>query len=64
MIDRATPGKETEFKKPLRYLAEILKRRGVIVIISDFYDEAGQHHGGFEAAEGERKRHHRLSHHG
>jgi len=39
MIDRATPGKETEFKKPLRHLAEILKRRGVLVIISDFYDE-------------------------
>src|SRR5438477_715941 len=37
-IDRVTPGKETEFKKPLRYLAEVLKRRGVIIVISDLYD--------------------------
>ena len=33
------PGKETEFRKPLRHLAEILKRRGLIVLISDLYDE-------------------------
>ena|SRR5579884_2487189 len=38
-IDRATPGKETEFRKPLRHLAEILRRRGVIVLISDLYDD-------------------------
>ncbi len=39
-IDRITPGKETEFKKPLRYLAEILKRRGLVIVISDLYDDA------------------------
>ena len=33
------PAKETEFKKPLRFLAEVLSRRGMIVLISDFYDE-------------------------
>ena len=38
-IDRVTPGQETEFRKPLRHLAEILKRRGVVVVISDLYDE-------------------------
>src|SRR5256884_4282581 len=38
-IDRVQPGKETEFRKPLRHLAEILKRRGLIVLISDLYDE-------------------------
>src|SRR5215471_5552553 len=38
-IDRVTPSKETEFKKPLRHLAEILKRRGLIVLISDLYDD-------------------------
>ncbi len=38
-IDRVTPGKETEFRKPLRYLAEILRRRGLIVLISDLYDD-------------------------
>ena len=29
----------TEFRKPLRFLAEYLTRRGVIVVISDLYDE-------------------------
>ena len=38
-IDRVRSGKETEFRKPLRHLAEILKRRGLIVLISDLYDE-------------------------
>src|SRR5439155_23222630 len=38
-IDRVQPAKETEFKKPLRFLAEVLNRRGIIVVISDFYDE-------------------------
>src|SRR5437867_3368993 len=38
-IDRIEPSEQTEFKKPLRFLAEYLTRRGVIVIISDLYDE-------------------------
>ena len=38
-IDRIVPSEQTEFKKPLRFLAEYLTRRGVIVIISDLYDE-------------------------
>src|SRR4029079_13622579 len=38
-IDHAQASKETAFKKPLRYLAEILNRREIIVVISDFYDE-------------------------
>jgi len=38
-IDKAQPAKGTEFKKPLQFLAEILKRRGLIVLISDFYAE-------------------------
>jgi uncharacterized protein (DUF58 family) len=38
-IDRIQPSAETEFKKPLRFLAEYLTRRGVIVVISDLYDE-------------------------
>ena len=38
-IDRIQPAKETEFKKPLRFLAEFLSRRGLIVVISDLYDE-------------------------
>ncbi len=38
-IDRAEASKVTEFRKPLDYMAEFLKRRGMIVIVSDFYDE-------------------------
>ena len=38
-IDRAEPSKITEFRKPLDYLTEFLKRRGIVVIVSDFYDE-------------------------
>jgi uncharacterized protein (DUF58 family) len=38
-IDRVQPSELTEFKKPLRFLAEYLTRRGVIVLISDLYDE-------------------------
>jgi len=38
-IDRATPGQGTEFGKPIQFLAETLKRRGIVVVISDFYAE-------------------------
>lgn len=38
-IDRIEPSQLTEFSKPLRFLAEFLTRRGVIVLISDLYDE-------------------------
>jgi uncharacterized protein (DUF58 family) len=38
-IDRIEPSLQTEFRKPLRFLAEFLTRRGVIVVISDLYDE-------------------------
>jgi len=38
-IDRITPSKETEFRKPLRHLAEVSKCCGVVVLISDLYDE-------------------------
>ena len=38
-IDRIQPSAQTEFRKPLRFLAEYLSRRGLIVVISDLYDE-------------------------
>ena len=38
-IERIEPSKQTEFRKPLRFLAEFLTRRGLIVLISDLYDE-------------------------
>jgi uncharacterized protein (DUF58 family) len=38
-IDRVQPSEQTEFGKPLRFLAEYLTRRGVIILISDLYEE-------------------------
>lgn len=38
-IDRIQPSAQTEFRKPLRFLAEYLSRRGLIILISDLYDE-------------------------
>jgi len=38
-IDRVQPSEQTEFRKPLRFLAEYLTRRGLIILISDLYDE-------------------------
>jgi uncharacterized protein (DUF58 family) len=38
-IDRAEASKETEFRKPLDYMTEFLKKRGIVVLISDLYDE-------------------------
>jgi uncharacterized protein (DUF58 family) len=37
-IDRAELGKRTNFQKPLFELQQFLKRRGVTVLISDFFD--------------------------
>ncbi len=38
-IDRAKASKETEFRKPLDYMAEFLKKRGIVVLVSDLYDD-------------------------
>lgn len=38
-IDRAEASKETEFSKPLDFMADFLKRRGIVVLVSDLYDE-------------------------
>jgi uncharacterized protein (DUF58 family) len=38
-IEKAEATKGTEFKKPLNFLAEVLSRRGIVILISDFYDE-------------------------
>jgi len=38
-IEKVQPTEQTEFRKPLRFLAEYLTRRGLIVLISDLYDE-------------------------
>jgi uncharacterized protein (DUF58 family) len=38
-VDRAVASEQTEFRKPLDYMGEFLKRRGIVVLISDLYDE-------------------------
>lgn len=38
-IEKTNPAQGTEFSKPLEFLAGVLKRRGIIVVISDFYAE-------------------------
>jgi uncharacterized protein (DUF58 family) len=48
-LDHVAPSKETEFRKPLRFLAEILNRRGMVIVISDFYDEPENIVGGLKA---------------
>ena len=39
VLDRLKPGRPGSLKEPLHKLAEHFGRRGVIVIISDFYEE-------------------------
>jgi uncharacterized protein (DUF58 family) len=48
-LEHVNPSKETEFRKPLRFLAEVLNRRGIIVVISDFYDEPANIAAGLKA---------------
>jgi len=38
-LDQARPSKETDFVRPLEALGQFLHRRGIIVLISDFYEE-------------------------
>jgi uncharacterized protein (DUF58 family) len=41
-IERTASGERTSFKKPLVSVAERLKRRGIIALVSDLYDEPGE----------------------
>ena len=38
-IERTSPADRTEFLKPLADVAERLRRRGIVVVVSDLYDE-------------------------
>ncbi|MBI2816446.1 MAG: DUF58 domain-containing protein [Acidobacteria bacterium] len=38
MLDRARPGKGTDFAGPLRKAMQFLRRRGIVILISDFYE--------------------------
>jgi uncharacterized protein (DUF58 family) len=41
-IDKAEPGTRTDFSKPFLHCQQFLHRRGVIVVLSDFYEEPGK----------------------
>jgi len=38
-LDHAEPRARTDFAKPLRRFQELLHRRGIVIVISDFYEE-------------------------
>jgi len=38
-LDRAEPKARTDFFKPLKHLQTLLQRRGIVIVISDFYEE-------------------------
>ena len=38
-LEQAEPRARTDFAKPLRHFQELLHRRGIVVVISDFYEE-------------------------
>jgi hypothetical protein len=39
-IERTAPGDRSDFVKPLVSIAERLKRRGIVIVISDLHDDA------------------------
>src|ERR1700684_787373 len=38
-LERAEPRARTDFAKPLRHFQELLHRRGIAIVISDFYED-------------------------
>jgi uncharacterized protein (DUF58 family) len=41
-LEQAEPAARTDFAKPMKHLQQFLRRRGVVVVISDFYETAEQ----------------------
>jgi uncharacterized protein (DUF58 family) len=39
-LERAEPRARTDYGKPLRHFQALLHRRGIVIVISDFYEEA------------------------
>jgi uncharacterized protein (DUF58 family) len=37
-LEQAEPRARTDFAKPMRYFMELLRRRGIVLIVSDFWD--------------------------
>jgi uncharacterized protein (DUF58 family) len=40
-LELAEPRARTDFQRPMRHLEGLLRRRGIVVIISDFYESPG-----------------------
>lgn len=40
-LERAEPHARTDYGKPLRHFQALLHRRGIVIVISDFYEEPG-----------------------
>jgi uncharacterized protein (DUF58 family) len=38
-LEQAEPRARTDFGKPMKYFQEFLRRRGIVLVISDFYEE-------------------------
>jgi uncharacterized protein (DUF58 family) len=38
-LERAEPRARTDFSKPLRHFQQLLHRRGIVILISDFYED-------------------------
>ncbi len=38
-LERAEPHARTDFRKPIRHFQELLHRRGIAIVISDFYED-------------------------
>jgi uncharacterized protein (DUF58 family) len=38
-IEKAEAGKRTDFSKPFMHFQQYLRRRGIVIVISDFYDD-------------------------
>jgi uncharacterized protein (DUF58 family) len=38
-LEQATPRARTDFAKPLQYFQNTLRRRGIVIVISDFYEK-------------------------
>jgi uncharacterized protein (DUF58 family) len=41
-LERAEPGARTDFARPFFHFQQFLKRRGIVIVISDFYEEPAQ----------------------
>ena len=38
-LEQAEPAARTDFAKPMQHFQELLRRRGIVMVISDFYEE-------------------------